>query len=264
MKRMNSGWRGLLLCTVLVLSVIVAADLISPLFEGNVAFAVDTESDTGQPSQETETIVLQEEVPQAIAGLMNGIDAMQLYDRYGKIQYMSRGTGTLLAGADGVRRSALNRIALQKSVMHASRLGMDALEKIAENRMPYDEYYTLLQIVEAEATGGDEESKLLIANVVMNRVADPRFPDSIQEVVWQQQDGFAQFSPTIDGRIFSCTITDSTKSAVDRALAGEDHSQGALFFLARKYSEKENVEWFDENLEKLYEYGGHEFFTFKN
>ena len=94
--------------------------------------------------------------------------------------------------------------------------------------MDGNDYYTLLQIVEAEATGGDIKSKILIANVVLNRVKDSRFPDTIYDVVWQTAGGSPQFSPTDDGRIYTVSITDDTIEAVDRALAGEDYSQGAL------------------------------------
>ena len=58
-------------------------------------------------------------------------------------------------------------------------------------------------------------------------------------------------------------ISDSTVKAVNKALQGDDISQGALFFLARKYASKDNVEWFEDELEYLYSYGGHEFYRFK-
>ena len=59
---------------------------------------------------------------------------------------------------------------------------------------PTEDYYALLQIVEAEATGGDMKSKILIANVVLNRVKDSRFPDTIYEVVWEKDGGVATVS----------------------------------------------------------------------
>ena len=72
----------------------------------------------------------------------------------------------------------------------------------------------------------------------------------------------AQFQPTVDGRINSVTITEETIEAVDRALSGEDYSQGALCFMARESADQHNIDWFDENLVPLFEYGGHEYFTF--
>ena len=66
-----------------------------------------------------------------------------------------------------------------------------------------------------------------------------------------------------DGRIASCTITNSTIEAVELALQGEDNSQGALFFVARNSAAPQNVQWFDSSLVWLFEYGGHEYYTFK-
>ncbi len=53
----------------------------------------------------------------------------------------------------------------------------------------------LERIVEAEAGGEDEDGKLLVANVVLNRVRDEAFPDTISEVVFQRTGGVTQFSP---------------------------------------------------------------------
>ncbi len=56
------------------------------------------------------------------------------------------------------------------------------------------------------------------------------------------------------------TISQESKEAVERALLGEDISDGALYFVARKYADQSNVRWFDENLTMLFQHGGHEFF----
>ena len=135
-------------------------------------------------------------------------------------------------------------------------------EVLSNHGMTWDDYDTLTRIVEAEATGGDLKSKVLIANVVLNRVNDERFPDSIYDVVFQYAGGSAQFSPVEDGRIYSVEITEDTIQAVDQALEGEDYSQGALFFMARQSSDSSSVEWFDSELKPLFSYGGHEYFTF--
>lgn len=122
----------------------------------------------------------------------------------------------------------------------------------------------LLRIVEAEAGGEDEEGKLLVANVVLNRVACEKFPDTVCEVVFQQDNGVTQFSPVKNGRFRSVEISEETLSAVERALEGEDISQGALYFAARKYADSEKMKWFDEKLVFLFSHGGHEFFTSPN
>ena len=123
-----------------------------------------------------------------------------------------------------------------------------------------EDYDNLLRIVEAEAGGEDKKGKLLVANVILNRVADKQFPDTVTEVIFQQEDGVCQFSPIRNGRFYSVKISDETIEAVEAALYGEDYSNGALYFMARAYADKERAAWFDRNLTKLFAYGGHEFF----
>lgn len=122
------------------------------------------------------------------------------------------------------------------------------------------EYAILTRIVEAEATGLDKKSKILVANVILNRMKSDQFPDTVEEVVFQNVNGAVQFSPVADGRYYSVEITESTKECVDRALSGEDYSQGALYFMERSMSDSSSVKWFDSCLTKLFKYQGHEFY----
>ncbi len=123
-----------------------------------------------------------------------------------------------------------------------------------------EELEVLLRIVEAEAGGEDEDGRLLVANVVLNRVNSDSFPDTVTEVVFQKEGDVAQFSPAYSGKYDRVEISDTTISAVGRALKGEDISQGALYFVARKRADKGSLRWFDEKLVFLFEHGGHEFF----
>ena len=118
----------------------------------------------------------------------------------------------------------------------------------------------LERIVEAEASGEDTIGKILIVNVILNRIADDEFPDSIKEVIFQTVAGDYQFSPISDERYWSVEVTENTEEAVQRALEGEDYSEGALYFMSRKNARKSNIKWFDQNLERLFKHGGHEFF----
>ena len=123
-----------------------------------------------------------------------------------------------------------------------------------------EDYDILLRIVEAEAGGEDEDGKLLVANVILNRVNSEGFPDTVSEVVLQKSKGVTQFSPVSSGKIWKVTISEETVEAVQRALEGEDISQGAMYFAARKYADDDRMRWFDENLTFLFAHGGHEFF----
>lgn len=119
----------------------------------------------------------------------------------------------------------------------------------------------LQRIVEAEATGEDLKGKILVANVILNRVKDDDFPNNIEEVVFQKDGNTYQFSPIKDNRYWSVKISKDTVKAIERVMEGEDYSKGALFFSARSRASKSNMRWFDNNLEYLFKYGGHEFFT---
>ena len=118
----------------------------------------------------------------------------------------------------------------------------------------------LLRIVEAEAGNQDEEGKLLVANVVLNRVGNENFPDTVTDVVLQQENGVCQFSPVSNKTLWQVNVSEDTEAAVERALLGEDISDGALYFAARKYADSEKMKWFDTHLTYLFEHGGHEFF----
>ncbi len=120
---------------------------------------------------------------------------------------------------------------------------------------------TLMRIVEAEAGGEDRTGKLLVANVVINRVRNKKFPNNVTDVVYQKVQNVTQFSPVSNGKINQVTISEETKEAVYSALRGEDISGGALFFMARKYAVPENVAWFDSQLTYLFSYGGHDFYA---
>ena len=119
------------------------------------------------------------------------------------------------------------------------------------------EYQVLLKIVEAEAGCEDTEGRMLVANVVMNRVRNGYFPNTVTEVVYQRQDGTEQFSPVSDGRIDTVNVSQGTIDAVARVMNGEDISQGALFFR----SVRSRSGWFDQKLSRVLEHGNHIFYT---
>lgn len=122
-----------------------------------------------------------------------------------------------------------------------------------------EEYDILLHIVAAEAGGCDLKGQILVANVIFNRVENEKFPNTIKEVVFQKN----QFTPALNGTIWKARVSDLTVEAVNKALAGEDYSEGALFFSARSMVDPDDMTWFDRNLKWLFEHDGHEFFVFK-
>ena len=138
---------------------------------------------------------------------------------------------------------------------------------VIEKEYKYDlaqaDYEALLKIVQAEAGNEDEEGKMLVAGVVLNRVDNRRFPNTVTGVVMQQKGGSYQFSPVANGNYYKVKVSQDTIDAVEKVLKGEDLTQGALYFVSRKSADPEKMKWFDASLVKLFEHGGHEFFTNK-
>lgn len=122
------------------------------------------------------------------------------------------------------------------------------------------EMEVLYRIVQAEAGGEDEMGKKMVADVIVNRVLNEKFPNTISEVVFQKTNGKVQFSPTKDGRFNSVTITEETREAVDEAMTEEDYTDGALFFVATSKAAKDKVSWFETKLENKGTHGGHTFY----
>lgn len=120
-------------------------------------------------------------------------------------------------------------------------------------KLEYNDYNVLLKIVEAEAGGEDIIGKIMVANVILNRVNSDRFPNNVTDVVYQK----SQFSPISDGRINTVSISQETLEAVERALNGEDHSNGAYYFRSVRC----NSTWFDNKLTRVTEHGNHIFYT---
>lgn len=118
----------------------------------------------------------------------------------------------------------------------------------------------LERIVEAEAGGENFTGRLLVANVVLNRVKNKEFPNTIKGVVFAHRGSKYQFSPISDGRYYSVKVSAGTKKAVRAALNGKDPSRGALYFMERASANPSNVSWFDRALTRLFKYGCHEFF----
>lgn len=130
-------------------------------------------------------------------------------------------------------------------------------ERRASRRIRYtdEDYQVLLRIVQAEAGICDKRGKILVADVIINRVLSKEFPNSVKAVVYEP----SQFQPVSNGAINSVKVTAETIECVDRALDGEDYSNGALYFMNRRGSGSA-APWFDRHLTYLFAHDGHEFF----
>lgn len=110
----------------------------------------------------------------------------------------------------------------------------------------------LMKIAMAEAEGESVEGKALVMLVVLNRVWSDAFPDTIEEVIFQPR----QFTPTAPGgRYYTTEPDDGCREALALVMDGWDESGGALYF---ESGGKDG--WHSQNLEFLFQYGGHKFY----
>ena len=115
-----------------------------------------------------------------------------------------------------------------------------------------DESYWLAKIAMAEAEGEDTEGKALVMLTILNRVKNDRFPDTIEEVIFQE----GQFTPARNGRLDRVEPSEDCAAALVLVTTGWDESQGALYF--ERKTDKST--WHSRNLEELFDHGNHTFY----
>jgi len=116
----------------------------------------------------------------------------------------------------------------------------------------YDSYL-LAKIAMAEAEGESVKGKALVILVVLNRVRSDDFPDTISEVIYQDN----QFTPVTNGRFAAVEPNAACWTAVESVLAAQyDYSEGALYFESCKTADN----WHSQNLKFLYQVGNHKFY----
>lgn len=115
-----------------------------------------------------------------------------------------------------------------------------------------EEIEMLKYIVEQETRGGSYRHKCIVTNVVLNRVKDSRFPNTVKGVLFQKN----QFSSTWNYYQKRNKPDEKTENAVNDVLNGRvgDKSNGALFFHSMK-----SDGWFS-SLSFVMEMEGHRFF----
>ena len=199
------------------------------------------------------------QVPLGMEGVIEGVLSTRGLTR----DYRAMGTSceVVLVGQRKITREVVSRLDVgQELVQTVNQLDNQSWSLASATSMTDNDYENLLAVVEAEAGGEDVEGRIMVANVILNRVEDENFPDDVTSVIWQKAGGSSQFSPTEDGRIHSVTISNTTREAVNRAIDGEDLSQGALYFIAKDQADMDNIAWFDETLTHLFDHGGYSFY----
>lgn len=263
-KRKKEGtFRGLSVLTMFaVLSVmILAVSKVSVISKNKQVYAASEKQPAD--SRAEDTVVAGNTLPTGIAGVVTGVN--EAPSTGSRVKRIGTSCENVMVG-QRIKTVEKKDMAINVSdnmENTVNNLDTRAAEMASTPKMMSDmDYDTLLRIVEAEAGTEDIKGRVLIANVIMNRVKNEGFPDNITDVVWEYDNGVPQFSPTYDGTIYTVTVSDETREAVKQAMEGVDYSEGALFFIQKSAAEEHNVEWFEKDLKKLFKYGCHEFYTY--
>lgn len=95
----------------------------------------------------------------------------------------------------------------------------------------------LARLITAEADGESYKAKVAVGAVVINRVKDERFPNTIRGVINEVKNKHYQFTPVLNGWIKKQASKDSIKAAKE-ALRGKDPTNGAVFYFDNTITNK--------------------------
>lgn len=105
------------------------------------------------------------------------------------------------------------------------------LETVNESQWQQSEMDLLLRCVEAEAGNQSLDGRRMVADVILNRVRDPDFPNTIEDVIAEPY----RFSSYWDGRMATVTVSELTIKAVEMEIE-EVSYPGLFYFTAEGYS----------------------------
>lgn len=120
-----------------------------------------------------------------------------------------------------------------------------------------EEYYKLAKIAECEAGNQNIQTKILVIMVVLNRVQNEEFPDTIHDVIFEEHDDIYQFTPLQkSGSWWYKEPSDDAYEAVsackEQLENGYDNSGGALYFESFETDKESEQSWHGRNLQFLY------------
>ncbi len=124
------------------------------------------------------------------------------------------------------------------------------------NERNNEDLYWLSRIIHSEAQGESYKGKVAVGNVILNRVNNSSFPNTVKGVVFDKQDGYIQFSPVIDGTIYNTPDAESVRAARE-VLNGARPVGNALYFLNPR---KSTNFWIVNNRRHMTTIGLHNFY----
>lgn len=116
------------------------------------------------------------------------------------------------------------------------------------------EFDLICRIVEAEIGNGCFDSKVNVANTLINRYYSDNFPDNWIDIVYSP----SQYSTLSNGAYKNVTIKEDTILAIEYAFSIEDTTQGSTYFHSG------SSKWHEDSLEFVFEdTDGHKFYKLR-
>lgn len=158
-------------------------------------------------------------------------------------------TLTSIDSASGIRKE-FETVIEEKIVLEPLE---NSLEKNKEDEWSANEIYMMAKLVMAEAEGESVETKAMVVQVVLNRVADEEFPNNIIDVIYDE----GQFTPVSDGRFNRVEPNQECYDAIKKIKDSEiDVNKDILYF--ETVTDKKT--WHSENLQFLFQSGNLNFY----
>lgn len=107
----------------------------------------------------------------------------------------------------------------------AAKMGLSVSKTASSSNYNSNDRYLLAKVIYAEARGESYTGQVAIAAVVLNRVEDSRFPNTIAGVIYQPW----AFTAVNDGQI-NLEPNQKAYQAADDALNGWDPTYGAVYY----------------------------------
>ena len=141
------------------------------------------------------------------------VDGIYGYQTYTAVRYFQSNNGLAVDGIVGDRTLEALGIYVGES---------DSSNNYTSNNK---DLMLLAMLINGEARGEPYEGQVAVGAVILNRVRDPRFPNTIAGVIYQP----GAFTAIVDGQI-NAKIEQSSINAARDALNGWDPSDGAVFY----------------------------------
>lgn len=120
-----------------------------------------------------------------------------------------------------------------------SKLKQTASTRVNPSSFSSSDINLLYRLVEAEAGGESITGRIAVANVVLNRIKSNEYPNTLREVIYQQN----QFEVVNIGTINTKIPSEGTIEAVNRALSGEKAVPDNVVMFWATYLDKSHAIW---------------------